>query len=196
MMMNPWRSIWTKPRETIREIVAENPNRSIWVLAFIVGFSYFLNYWGDVLFLIGIIPILIGLVLAPFVGHLVFAIWSGLLLLTGRMFKGAGSFRTIRAAQAWSSVPLVANIALYLVSAFFLFAMMRMQTVGVLQVGFVIFAIMRLVFAIWSLVLFVITLSEVQKFSVLRAIGNFVSTVIIFMGIIVVLGLVVGMFLR
>ena len=36
--LNPWISMWTKPRSTIQQIVNENPTYLVLVLAAIVGF--------------------------------------------------------------------------------------------------------------------------------------------------------------
>nr|MBP9871117.1 hypothetical protein [Nitrosomonas sp.] len=42
-MLNPWLSIWTRPRATIQQIVDVNPQRYIWVLAAVSGVADALN---------------------------------------------------------------------------------------------------------------------------------------------------------
>jgi hypothetical protein len=41
--LNPWVSMWTKPRITIHQIVDTNPERLVLVLAAISGFSHVLD---------------------------------------------------------------------------------------------------------------------------------------------------------
>ncbi len=180
MRTNHWISIWTSPRATIAAIVSENPNRSLWTLASIFGFSevmYFaqsaaLGSWMQALPILGV-----GIVLAPFVGYALIAIWSWLLMHTGRWLKGSGSFQDVRAAYAWSCVPLVFNILIWfaLVGLFQERLFLNAPTEPSLTPGQagLLFILMsaRLTFIIWSLVLYFNALAEVHHFSVLRAIG-------------------------
>ena len=178
-MKSYWKSIWTRPRETIREVVAENPNQSIWILATISGLSSLFNFLGEAVVIIGLIPLVISLLLTPLIGMFLFSVWSGLMLLTGRLLKGQGSFHTIRAAQGWASVPLLVNIGLSIVWSLIFLMMLRGSFYFSPWVGEV-FHYIKLVFAIWGLVLYVKALSEVQKFSVLKAIGNLLLSILLF----------------
>ena len=94
---SPWLTVWTEPRETIRRIIAENPKRSLWLLAAIYGFSSLLNSFqsGSLGASIAMAPLLLlALVIAPFWGYFVFALWSWVVLWTGKIFKGQGNFYT------------------------------------------------------------------------------------------------------
>ena len=69
---------------------------------------------------LGIVPmLLISVVLAPFWGYLFFAILSAVVVWVGKLLKGQATFKTARAAYAWSSVPLAGNIPLWLLLVFF-----------------------------------------------------------------------------
>lgn len=196
MNMNPWRSMWTHPRATIRMIVAENPKKSLWVLAFISGLNSLFGFWGPI-FLGGIVPLLAMLVLAPFMGLLLFAIWSGLLLLTGRVLKGQGDFQQIRAAQAWASLPLLVVIGLnFILIMISLIMMTTSQIVMMPNAVLILFNLAKLGFSIWSLVLFLGALAEVQRFSVIRAVGNLAMAIILFLVIWVVLVSLIGLIVR
>jgi hypothetical protein len=180
-MSSFWTSIWTRPRATIAQIVATNPNQHLWLLASIYGFQGLLNAFQS--FLLGnswgLIPIfLVAIVLSPFWGYISFAVWSWLVMWTGRLFKGGGTFQQIRAAYAWSCVPMIINIPLWiLLAAIFgssLFA--NYGGAGSMGGGLVtllyLVILVRLVIAIWSIVIYLNALAEVQKFSILRSIGN------------------------
>lgn len=183
-----WLSIWAHPRATIRRIVTENPKRNLWLLAWIYGFSALLGSFqsfslGSSLGLLSMI--ILAVVLAPIWGYIVFSVWSWVVLWTGKWLKGAGSFQTVRAAYAWSNVPII-------VSDFVWFVMLVMFGAGlfVMQSGgtaisqgpaIVLLGLLlaKVVISIWSLVIYLNTLAEVQRFSVLRAIGNVIIAAII-----------------
>lgn len=178
---NPWRTIWTQPKATIAQITAGNPNRSIWWLATIYGFCSMLNMFqsiaiGSVLGTFGIL--LLALVIAPFYGYITFSVWSFVVLWVGKLFKGQGSFKTVRAAYAWSCVPITLNIPLWLLMVFLfghqLFLNFPEAHLLPSSQVFLLFAILivKVVLAIWSLVIFLNALAEVQKISVFKAILN------------------------
>jgi hypothetical protein len=177
---NPWLSIWVRPRETIRSIVGQNPNRSLWVLAFIYGFTSLLNGFQSVPIAnhLGILPmLLISCIFAPLWGYAFFAIWSYVVIWVGKLLKGQADFQSARAAYAWSCVPLIGNIPLWLLIVLFyshlFFYGIQDQIVmpGAATLLFFIL-IAKLVFAIWMIVIYLQMLAEVQQFSILRAIGN------------------------
>lgn len=179
----PWLEIWTRPRSTIRRIIQENPNRSLWVLAFIYGLGSLLNNAQSLslglqfnLFTIS----LIAAIFAPIWGYIFFSLWSFVVYLVGKMFKGAGSFQQIRAAYAWSCVPFIINIGLWILLAalfgqnLFISGMANVAIPNTLI--FVLFFALttRLVLAVWSLVIYFNALAEVQTYSLLKAILNVV----------------------
>jgi len=187
---SPWASIWVHPRATIVRIVAENPNRSLWLLAAIYGFSSLLNMFQSISLgsALGPLPILIiAIIFAPIWGYIAFAFWSWMVSWTGKWFKGQGTFQTIRAAYAWASVPLIINIPLWLLMIFFFGGQLFLNfPEGYLlsdgQITLLFFILIsKVILAVWSLVIYLNALSEVQNYSVLRAILN-----------VIVAGLIVG----
>jgi hypothetical protein len=188
MEKSPWLSIWTEPRATIRQIVVENPNRSLWFLATIYGFCSLLNLFqsmalGSTLSSLGILAL--ALIFAPFWGYINFTIWSLLVSFVGKLFKGQGRFNQIRAAYSWSCVPLVINVPLWLlmVTMFGHQLFLNYSDAHLLtniEVG-ILFAILitKVVLAVWSLVIYLNALAEVQMFSVLRAILNVIVAFIL-----------------
>lgn len=185
---NPWLSIWTKPRATIRRIVDENPNRSLWLLAAIYGFVSLMNnaqtlalgqslHTAVIFFMV--------LILAPFWGYAFFSIWSAAVYLIGKLFKGQGSFSMVRSAYAWSSVPFVFNLILWISLAvifgpkLFMPAAMTNEITEPLMLFLFFVLVGRLVLAVWSLVIYFNTLAEVQSYSVLKAIFNVVIAAIL-----------------
>lgn len=178
---SPWLTIWTRPKETIARVITENPNRSIWWLAFIYGFSHLLNLFQSMSLgkYMGIWSTLIlAIVVSPIYGYVGFSIWSWFVTWVGKWFKGQGQFKTIRASYAWSSVPLILNIPLWLlmVALFGHQLFLNMADAHLLS-GWKVFVlflvtIAKVILIIWSLVIYINALAEVQKYSVIRAILN------------------------
>lgn len=185
---NPWLSIWRHPRATIRHIVAENPNRSLWLLAAIYGFSSILNLFQSasmgtaantfILFVLAV-------VFAPLWGYVAFSVWGAVVLWTGKLFKGHASFTHIRAAYAWSCVPFAVNVVLWLLmmvvfgrELFLNFPDEHLLTPILISILFCLL-ILKIVLSVWSLVIYFSALAEVQQFSILRAIGNVVVAAVV-----------------
>jgi len=193
---NPWLTIWTQPRATIARIVTQNPNRSLWLLAGIYGFCSLLNLFqsmalGSAMGSLGLL--ILAIILAPFYGYVSFSIWSWFVTKVGQWFKGQGNFKTVRAAYAWSAVPIMLNIPLWLLMVilfghqlFMNFPDAHLLPSSQVLLLFIIL-IAKVVLAIWSLVIYLNALAEVQKYSVLRAIFNVVVAGIILAAIVFVL---------
>lgn len=200
MEKSPWLSIWFKPRSTMEQIVQEDPNRSVWVLAAIYGFSSLLNMFqsvslGQVLSPLAIL--ILAAVLAPFWGMVWFAGWSWLIHVVGKWFKGSGTYQGVRSAFAWSCVPLALNVPFWILMAFVFGQQLFLNfpegyMLSDQQISFLFFILIaKVVFAIWSLVIYLNGLAAVQQFSVLRAIFNVIVAGAIVAAVLTVLWMLV-----
>ena len=177
-----WASIWFRPRATIRAITAEDPTRLVLVLAAVGGVVEVLDNAGwrslgdtrefsDVLFVAALI--------GPSYGMAVLYLWGWCTAFTGRLIGGRASVANVRAATAWATVP-IALVALptWLVditvigAESFTTEMPRVDASVALTVYTVLSGVLAVTAAIWTLVLFLKCLSEVQAYSIWRAIGN------------------------
>jgi len=114
---NPFLMVWTRPRATIRGILDSNPNYLVLQLAMAGGVVQALGNAaqtnaGDGLPLAHILIMftLYGLVyglIAIYIGGAVMS-WAG------RMLGGHGSSKELRAAIAWSQVPALAKIPIWI----------------------------------------------------------------------------------
>lgn len=181
--MNPWFSIWSKPRATIIQVISEDPKRGMWILAWIYGMLAFFNAFQgmSIGYSLSLLPTLcVALVFAPLWGMLSFWVWSWILYGVGKFLKGKGNAMLIRSAYAWSCAPLIlsvitwfAMIAIFRISLFQNFP--ENYTLNEAQIfmlfGFLAF---KVTITIWSFVIFINALAEVQQFSIGRAILNIV----------------------
>jgi hypothetical protein len=179
--VNPWLSIWVKPRDTIRRIVQFDPKYRFLILSFLYGLPMLLHTAQNISLGedLSYTWIVIGAVLiATFLGMLGIIIASGLLYWTGKWIGGTGTYQAIRSAVAWSNVPNIVTVVIWAVLIFifrdklFLDEFQDMQFVGsdMLIVSGALF--LEAVAAIWSFIILVKALGEVQGFSAWKGVLN------------------------
>lgn len=199
--LNPWLAIWTRPRATIRQQVERDPEA--WVLALVAfaGVGQLLSdasarSYGDRLDL----PTLLfmALLAGPLIGILGAYVGGSLLCWSGRLLGGSAHPVEIRAAIAWSSVPYVASMVLW-VPELLLFgeelftnATPRLDADPGLQALLFAFVAVEMLAALWTFVVFLKCLGQVQAFSAWRALLNLLLPGVL---IAVTIGLVVALFL-
>ena len=178
--LNPWVSIWTQPRATIQQIVDSDPEQSVLILAGISGFASTLDSVRDTglgdgipWFYIVLICALIGSLL----GIAGLYVFSFLLHWTGKWLDGRASQPFIRAAGAWAQVPIIWGLLLWVpLIALFGQDLFRSGSFGLESNPFYpyygpILAPLA-VLGVWSFVLSLHCLAQVQGFSAWKALGN------------------------
>ncbi len=201
-ILNPWLSMWTKPRATIQQIVDTDPERLVLVLAAIAGFSQTLDQnarmsGGDALG--WPIIFLILAIAGPISGLIGLYIGSVLIRWTGNWMSGNASSQNIRAAMAWSSVPIIWALILW-IPGLVLFGQELFTTetpiidaTPSLTFIFVGFGVIELTVGIWVFVVFLKCLGQVQGFSAWKALGNvFLAGLVIIIPIVLVVLVVPG----
>lgn len=164
------------PRLTIRDIIGSFPLRWVNRLIFLGVVSERLfraagERQGDTMSLTGLLAAILGsaffaVVIGQFVG-------SGMLLWVGRAIGGAASLSEVRAAIAWSFAPFIWALPIwFLMLATFGRDLFRSQTgsAGGLPFTEAEGLIVWTLAGLWTMVLAVATLAEVQRFSIWRAI--------------------------
>lgn len=175
--LNPWLSIWFRPRKTINEVIQRDPNYRIGMLSALYGFPVILNFFKALALnqkFEGILMLILAIVISPIWGYISFSISSWFLFFTGKWIDGKSDYSKIRAALAWSSLPYSFVFSITMFILFFVnfdgHALMN------------ILLVLRTVTLVWVIVLTVSALSEVQKFSVIKSVFNlilgFVTSVI------------------
>jgi hypothetical protein len=180
---NPWLSIWTEPRKTIRSIVDTDPKFGYLLLSAFYGLPFAFNLVQSLDFssAVPLWAILIGsLVVCVFLGMIGITVSAWLLHICGKLIGGKGTFPTVRAAVAWSNVPNAVTILMWAVllgifgAQVFSKNFAEMQFVGY-QAG-VLFLVMLIesIASVWGFIILLSALREVQGFSIWKAILNIV----------------------
>lgn len=179
----PWRTIWFSPRRTMRELLAAEV-RPGWTL--VVGLAALhgalatlggLAAKGELSFNIAAMPTIIGVL------QVVFGVLVGpfLLAFSGGWFGGEADPEEIRQSLAWSYAPFAVTavcwIPVMLAGGGAVATAPIDAPSAAVALKALLFLAVTLVYVaalLWTFVLQVITLAEVQHFSVARSLGSIV----------------------
>lgn len=198
-MLNPWLSMWTKPRTTIQQIIDTDPERLVLVLAAITGISHTLDKAsmkgaGDEL--AWPVIIVVAAIVGPIVGIIFLYISAALVRWTGKWIGGQASSKNVRAAYAWSSIPLIWALALWIPEvALFGQEIFATETPRVvanphLQFLYLGFMLIEILIALWAIVVYLKCIGQVQGFSAWKALGNTILAVLVILVPFIVIGII------
>jgi Yip1 domain len=177
---NPFLTIWTRPRATIRGILNTNPTYLVLPLAMAGGVIQALGraaqmHAGDQLPLarILIMAVLLGLIF----GLIGIDIGGALISWAGRRLGGHGSSEELRAAIAWSQVPALATILIWFLQIDLIGREMFTSKKPVLDrspgLGLVLMitGVITIILSIWAFFTMLKCIGEAHGFSAWRAWG-------------------------
>ena len=201
-ILNPWVSMWTKPRATIQQIVDTNPQRLVLLLAAAAGFGQALdrasiNSIGDrvdwpVIFIVAAVG-------GPIAGLIGLYIGGALIHWTGTWIGGKTSAENIRAAIAWSSVPMLWALVLWIPElALFGQELFTAETPVIdadttLNSAFLAFGVVEVTIGIWMLIVYLKCLGQVQGFSAWKALGNSILAGLVIIVPILIIAIAIGL---
>ena len=177
--VNPWATIWTSPRATVRWLAARKPWQGLWLLAIVGGTSrVFLRISGLPLKeSLGIDVAASDLVLAaiiagPLAGATLIFVFGWLLHMVLARMGGKATWRESRTAIAWALAPGVPSLLLWFVMLITQGADVVMSTpesrTFVVQLDY----LLHFGFAVWSLVLEVLCLADVHAMKYWKVIAG------------------------
>lgn len=165
--LNPWISIWTRPRATLRSILAADPTRHVILLAAASGAAGGIdNALENAFATTGpsslIATLFLALLLGPVFGVIGLYLWGGLVRWTGSWLGGEATPEEARAAVAWSAVPSLWGLLLWLP------LLLSGSQVGVVPL---LVGLAQLVLGVWTFVISLKCLGEAHRFSAWKALG-------------------------
>jgi len=174
MTPSPFRTIWFRPRATVRGLILQNRTLHVYPLAMLWGIREVLDRActrnvGDECSLGTIL--LVSLVLGSVGGLLSLWISAWLLGWTGKWLQGKAEAQHLRTACAWASVPVVFALGLWVIQLLvigpemFKSEMPQLQASAMRDGILVITAALEIVLSLWSLVLLCQTVAEAQGFA-------------------------------
>lgn len=181
LVINPWLTIWTQPRRTIRDIVEMDPNHRLGVLIALAGLGYLIGYALPVEEPYTM-PILQGLINLPLQLFIHFQVHSAVLVWLGRRSGSRATLPEIRAAIAWSEIPsfillLPASLAFLTLSPELL--TLNSEVTSTFMFRFLGLSIALMVLGIWAFTIYLRCLSEVLSFSLWRSFGLWILSLVV-----------------
>ncbi len=170
-----WISMWTNPRPTIRAIVNLNPKFGVFYLATIYALQNNLvcsSYWSLGLSFPFYAILLASVVLSPFLGVIWVYFTGWVLYITGKWFGGQAPMSHLRTAAAWSKIPSCISLFMWLILLISDSDMTFIHAVSGPAALFMNFIL--LILGVWSFVLLIQSVRELQDFSIGKSFLNIV----------------------
>jgi hypothetical protein len=185
------KSIWFYPRDTIRVIVDNDPERHVNLLIIFAGMAESLDRASDrnaanqvsmelLIFLICVVSPWMSMIGAWFYTHLI--------RISGDWLGGYGEYYQIKAAIGWSAVPTVVSLLLWIPllvlfgREIFTEEMPSVAGKPGYATALVAFGVAQIVLGIWALILLCNTIAEVQGYrSAWKGFGNLILAGLIIM---------------
>jgi hypothetical protein len=197
---NPFLTIWTRPRATIRGIVDTDAGRHFIPLAVASGVVQTLDRAvggnaGDALALSFLL--VLAVVLGPISGLISVYLLAWFLGMTGRWFGRRAAPEHLSAAVAWSNVPILAALPVLAIGLWFFGgdwfkAATRMpETNLALGVVLLVCGAVRLILAVWWFVVLLKCVGEVQRFSAWAALGSLILAGLIAVAVVAAIAVIV-----
>lgn len=180
--------IWTSPRMVFKYINAKEYEKFLYPLIILYGINSTLDkameknigYSESMFYILGV-----SLVAGAIAGVIICYLYAAVISWTGGWLEGAGNTRSILRTFAYASIPSVTSLVLILPKLILfkgdIFRFSETLSRGSLASAFFyLFAVVEFILGIWTLVLVVVGLSEVQKFTIGKAIANLVVATLAF----------------
>lgn len=210
--LNPWKSLWLKPKQTIRQIVNANPKLHVIPIMFVTGIGYALAdlesnslRTNPILSEIPSILLILGLLILGGISSIIFLyINAWLLKWTGNWLNGRASRQELRSAMAWSSIPNLVQLVIWLPFVFiFGSEVFAIDFISQLTGGSITSAsplvmsitVLATILSIWSMFIFCHMIAEVQGFSAWTAVWNSILSFIPIFLIAVLFGIITAFFI-
>ena len=186
--MNPWFSIWTKPRATMRSILDSDPKQMNILLVALGGIGSLMSSAIEESAALGLsLPVLFIsiVILGAVVGIISWYIISALIKLTGRWIGGAGDIVAIRSAAAWSNIPsiylLAVSVVLMLIFGAELYSSSPDSASMTISMAYALMGVgvITMVIGIWAMVIYCKILGEAQGFSAWKALLNSILAMLV-----------------
>lgn len=193
--LNPFVTVWLHPKTTARYIINQKTiPYALLIIAFgYIGsfcsgiydtqIDYYIPLWAIVLLLI---------ILSPILGIIITAIYTGVILLTGKLFKGIGNYKDLFKALSLTTIPYIILIPFYfawlIVDPQSLFDPSSKNAVSFISI-FVLF--LTAVTSIWSIIINIAVVAEAEKFSNWKAFFTILIPTVILTVVITIIVLII-----
>ena len=197
---NIFTKIWTSPREVFKFINTYKYNKYVTTLLILAGISKTfdrasMKNMGDNFSIWGIIAFCI--IIGAIFGWITYYLYSALISWTGKWINGKGNTDSILRVLSYALIPSIVSLLL-LIPQIIIYGNEVFKSDGDITSGgivskIIVYGSIIIEFALelWSLVLWVIAISEVQKLSIGKSILNLLLPAIVIIAPILIIVLII-----
>ena len=182
--LNPWLTIWYKPRATFRSAINNKSMKLAFILAMLMGMIELFDRaieknMGHHMSTVAVLVMII--VLGAIVGIVLWFIWSAISYYVGKLLKGKGTIQEMNIAIGISFIPLAVSGIFYILDIIFLREALFIDTylTPFQIVWLLISAFFVFILAVWSVFLMVKAIAEVHQFSAWKGLLTLIIPVIV-----------------
>ncbi|HDR6289205.1 TPA: YIP1 family protein [Bacillus cereus] len=201
--LNPWFSIWTKPRDTMKEIFISKP-KNVFLLILLGSFVQTLDRASSKDMADSVsnpFSMILLIIFSTFFMSLIYYfLLPALFNWVGKKLGGQGTFEKTRYSVAYSYIPYVYSLILVWVPSFFLIGIEnftsetpKMDSSLTLTLLFLIWGIIDIVIGIWTIILSLKCLGEAHQFSAWKALLTIILSFMIIIVPLVIIVLLIAM---
>lgn len=168
--LNPWLTVWYRPRATVRSAINHRSLNVLIFLAMMAGITYAFDRaisknMGDDM--ATIMVLLFVIVVGAIAGIVSWFIWSVILYYSGKLLNGKGTPREMDTGLAISFIPLAFSGIFCVLDVLFLREKLFADAMlSPFQIGWLLFsAFIVFILSLWSFFLMIKAVAEVHRFS-------------------------------
>jgi len=191
---NPWATIWTKPRATIRRVVETNVHYQVTFLAILSGALIWLERRWSSPSTAAAFPMLVvmAVIVGAILGIIELYINGALLKWAGGALGGVGSYAEVRAALAWSRVPVIVAVSIGILAILLGTDGPMLGGPGEFSESGTSVLLVHAVLVLWGFVVMLKCVGEVHRFSAWRALGSLLLIVVVIAVLVLAIVLIFG----
>jgi hypothetical protein len=169
---HPWATIWTRPRATIRRIVETDVRYQVTSLAILSGALIWLERRWSNPSTAAAFPMLvvIAVIVGALLGIVELYVNGALLKWAGAALGGVGSYPEVRAALAWSRVPVIVAVSIGVLAI--LLGTDGPMLGGEASSSGASLLLVHGALVMWGFIVMLKCIGEVHRFSAWRALGS------------------------
>ncbi len=199
--LTPWLAMFVRPRQTMRQILDDDPTRLVALLAMLGGVltvldSASIDSMGERI----PVPTIFAMAIPVGVltGFIMLYLGGAVIQLTGSWLGGRATAVEVRAALAWGRVPIYWAGLLWLpYLGFFGGEVFMSEMPSVTAQPWLLFVLINLAvvetgLGVWGLVTLVLAVAEAHRFSGWRSLGSIVLAVVLIIVPLVMLAMILG----
>lgn len=172
------RSIWFRPRHTIRWAIASRPGRDA---IFMIMIAFSLKYLDNVVssgdpgtIAFGLLGSIIGIPFSALIGIVVLYFMGFMHKIIGGVFGGSGDSESLRTAFAWSFVPMLLSFPLTVLVVGLFLTVPASHSIPDIVINLPFW-----ILGFWGLVIEIAGISAAHRFSIIRAIATALITIVV-----------------